>query len=289
MTQLISIDKISPNPQQPRMTFEPDELTSLAESIRANGLIQPIVVEEIGDAYLLIDGERRWRACRQLGHKEIEAVVRPSRNGNGSTARLVEAMVANMQRSDLGPVEEARAYESLRKYGLSNNQIALKVGVSVARIASRLDLLRLDEPILNLVDQGKLPVDNRVTKALLSLPPKPRVALAKKLAENNARIKTIVTACKKMRESMAAKPVKATNGAPAFVTAAKSGAAVDEKHWNALNVAWAMLPPWPVFEQEVILSCKECALSAEASMVVCRDCPLVMLLKNLSRRVNDGR
>lgn len=114
---LIAIDQIVPNPEQPRTLFDEGELQLLAQSITANGLIQPIVVEPAGDGYILVDGERRLRACQSIGWTEIEAHVRAATN-HGGQERLAHALVANIQRAGMGPVDEALAYRKLvKKWG----------------------------------------------------------------------------------------------------------------------------------------------------------------------------
>ena len=139
--ETIRIDLILPNPEQPRVDFPAEELQGLAASIQANGLIQPIVVEEVEQGYILHDGERRLRACKALGWAEIAAVVVPPLNGTAAHDRLMRALVANVQRQDLNPVEEARAYARLRdEHGLSGQEIADRVGVhrtTVWRIVRR--------------------------------------------------------------------------------------------------------------------------------------------------------
>ena len=104
----IAINRIFPNPDQPRTVFDQEELEGLAQSIKENGLIQPIVVEQAGDCFILVDGERRWRACQLAGLVHIEAVIRPASNHNG-IQRLTHALVANIQRSSMGAIDEAHA------------------------------------------------------------------------------------------------------------------------------------------------------------------------------------
>jgi ParB family chromosome partitioning protein len=107
----ILISRVLPNPEQPRRRFDPGSLRELADSIKVNGLIQPIVVEDAGDgSYILIDGERRLRACKLINRTEIEAFINPPSNHNGEE-RLRKALVANIQRTDLNPIEEAQAYQ----------------------------------------------------------------------------------------------------------------------------------------------------------------------------------
>ena len=125
----IPINKIRPNPRQPRTIFDAAELEQLAQSIRENGIIQPIVVEQDGEWFTLIAGERRWRAAKLAGLTEMEATVRARSNHRG-TQRLAHALIENVQRSAMGPVDEARAYQELVDELGSADAVAKKVGQS---------------------------------------------------------------------------------------------------------------------------------------------------------------
>src|ERR1700690_145444 len=110
----IPVSKILPNPDQPRTIFDEKKLAGLAQSIKENGLVQPVVVEQVGEEYILVDGERRWRGVKMLGRGTIEATMRKASNHKGNE-RLTLALVANVQRSNMGPVDEGKAYEKLYK------------------------------------------------------------------------------------------------------------------------------------------------------------------------------
>jgi ParB family chromosome partitioning protein len=134
----IAISSISPNPDQPRRTFDADELRRLAESIAAHGVLQPVVVVEVDDAFVLIAGERRWRAASLLGLETIPAVVRSA----NELERLELALVENLQRSDLNAIEEARAYRQLMdEFGLTQERVAERVSRSRPAVANTLRIL----------------------------------------------------------------------------------------------------------------------------------------------------
>ena len=149
----IPLRAIARNPHQPRRDFPTDELSELAASIEANGLLQPIVVRrgKAGAAYELVAGERRLRAARQLGWTEIPAYVRDV----DDRALLVLALVENIQREDLGPLEEARGYEELRRaFGLRQREIAEAVGKSRPAVANSLRILALPSSVKRLLEEG---------------------------------------------------------------------------------------------------------------------------------------
>ncbi|MGH8952912.1 MAG: ParB/RepB/Spo0J family partition protein [Acidimicrobiia bacterium] len=149
----VPVDQIKVNPDQPRARFDDESLEELATSMTEVGVLQPIVVTEGDDGYVLIAGERRWRAAKRAGLHEIPAVVRES------TGRptLVEALIENVQRQDLTPLEEARAYQQLlENYGMTQEQVAGRVGKSRPAISNTLRLLQLPEAVQEMVDSGDL-------------------------------------------------------------------------------------------------------------------------------------
>jgi ParB family chromosome partitioning protein len=152
--QQLSVDEIKPNPDQPRSRFDDNALAELAASITEVGVLQPIVVARDGDGnHFLIAGERRWRAARLAGLRTIPAVVR---GATGETT-LVEALVENLQRQDLTPLEEAHAYKQLlENAGMSQEDIAQRVGKSRPAISNTLRLLQLPGQIQQMVDAGTL-------------------------------------------------------------------------------------------------------------------------------------
>ncbi|MDK1025859.1 MAG: ParB/RepB/Spo0J family partition protein [Actinomycetota bacterium] len=150
----IAVDTIGPNPNQPRSGFDQDSIDSLAASIVAVGLLQPIVVRPEGEGYVLVAGERRLRAVKQVGLASIAAVIR-SESDDGTN--LTEALVENLQREDLNALEEAAAYKHLLEdFGITHDEIALKVGKSRSAVTNTLRLLQLPAPIQRMLIEGDL-------------------------------------------------------------------------------------------------------------------------------------
>ncbi|MDX1468839.1 MAG: ParB/RepB/Spo0J family partition protein [Acidimicrobiia bacterium] len=160
----LAVDDVVPNPDQPRSRFDEESLEELAASIKEVGVLQPVVVRPGDDAYILIAGERRWRAARRAGLQTIPAVVR----GDSADSSLVEALVENIQRQDLTPLEEAHAFKQLLEdYGMTQEKVADRVGKSRPAVANTLRLLQLPGPLQTLVDAGGLSAGH--ARALLTL------------------------------------------------------------------------------------------------------------------------
>lgn len=166
----LPLDQIEPNSRQPRSDFDPAELSALARSIAAQGLIQPILVsEEKAGRFTIVAGERRWRAAREAGLSKVPVVVR-SIEGEG--ARLETALVENIQRADLNALEEAEAFDRLhKKFGMSHKQVAERIGKSRASVTNRLRLLGLPAEIQKMIRAGELTEGQ--ARPLLSLGSKP--------------------------------------------------------------------------------------------------------------------
>jgi ParB/RepB/Spo0J family partition protein len=166
----IPVDQIAPNPEQPRKVFDPDKLKKLAQSIKEVGVIQPITVEASEDeqVYILHDGERRWRAAQIAGLTEIPAEIVDGDVAGSQRERLTRALVANVQREDLTPLEVARAYSRLRdELGLTDQEIADRVGKSRSAVANARRLLELPEEVQSLA--GHEGVSERTLAALIPL------------------------------------------------------------------------------------------------------------------------
>jgi len=161
----LRIDLISPSPYQPRRSFDEGKIEELAASIRNQGIIQPLVVRHKGDRYELIAGERRWRAAMKAGLSEVPAVIRDASDNDALQLALVE----NLQREDLNPIEEASGYRRLQdEFHWSQEEMAEKVGKSRPAIANSLRLLTLPSEVQQEVAQGTLPAGQ--ARALLGLP-----------------------------------------------------------------------------------------------------------------------
>ena len=152
--QMLPLHKVEPNPNQPRRDFDPEELEALAESIATHGVVQPLTVREMPSGYYqIIAGERRWRAARIAQLTEIPAVIIEA-----DDKKVMElALVENLQRQDLNPVEEALGYQTLmEEYGLTQEETAARVGKSRPAVANMLRLLTLCPDVLDMVREGKL-------------------------------------------------------------------------------------------------------------------------------------
>jgi ParB family transcriptional regulator, chromosome partitioning protein len=161
----VDLDLLSPNPRQPRMQIDESRLEELAQSIRVNGVIQPILVRRTGDRYEIVAGERRWRAAQRAGLLKIPIVTRPVSDDD----MLRVALIENVQREDLNPIEEAQAYRRLSdELHQSQEAIADAVGKDRATVANYMRLLRLPVEVRNDVASGALTMGH--ARALLSLP-----------------------------------------------------------------------------------------------------------------------
>ncbi len=160
----IDINKITPNKNQPRINFNDASLNELADSIKEVGVLQPISIKDIGDYYEIIAGERRWRAARIAGLKTIPAIVKDLEGLKALEAALIE----NIQREDLNPIEEAMTYNKFsQEFNLSQEEIAKKVGKSRPAVANAMRLLNLDKRVQTFVKEGK--ISNGHGRALLSI------------------------------------------------------------------------------------------------------------------------
>jgi ParB family chromosome partitioning protein len=150
----LPVSLIKPNPSQPRTTFDPDALTALAASIEATGVVQPLLVRPLADgSYELVAGERRWRAAQQAGLEKVPAVVRDQ----AEPERLQAALIENMVREDLNPVEEAKACAALvEDLGLTKEELARRVGRSRPAVSNLIRLLELPDEALDMLQAGEL-------------------------------------------------------------------------------------------------------------------------------------
>ncbi len=183
----IDINKIYTNPNQPRKNFDKESLTELAESIRIHGLIQPIVVNEMPDGYMIIAGERRFRACKLCGLKEIDAVVK-----NYSNKQIAEiAIIENLQREDLNPVEVAKGIKKLMdEYGLTQEKVAERLGKSRSAIANSLRILTLYPEVIELIEKGKISFGHaKILAAITDYAT--QLILAKKIAKDKLTVRDL--------------------------------------------------------------------------------------------------
>lgn len=184
---IVPIEKVEPREDQPRQTFDPQALQDLADSIAQYGLIQPITVRRLPhDFYQIIAGERRWRASRMAGLNEVP--VRILEADDRRTAEL--ALVENLQREDLNPIEEAKGYRSLmHDYGLTQEETARSVGRSRPAVANSLRLLSLSAPVMTLVEKGELSAGH--ARALIPIENEQRqLQAAQEVIKKNLSVRT---------------------------------------------------------------------------------------------------
>ncbi len=196
----LPIYKIEPNPGQPRHEFDEEELQALADSISVHGVIQPLTVREMPNGYYqIIAGERRWRAARLANLSDIPVVVIEADDKKAMELALIE----NLQRQDLNPVEEALGYQSLiDEYGLTQEETAARVGKSRPAVANSLRLLGLTEEVLELLKNGQITAGH--ARAILSLKSeKKQLEAAKKIIALALSVRQAETLCKNMNKEPA--------------------------------------------------------------------------------------
>ncbi len=200
--QLLPLHKVEPNPDQPRQDFDEDALQALADSIATHGVMQPLTVRELESGYYqIIAGERRWRAARMAQLTEIPAVIVEADDKKAMELALIE----NLQRQDLNPVEEALGYQSLMNdYGLTQEETAKQVGKSRPAVANALRLLALPTVVLDLLREGQLTAGH--ARAVLSLKTeKQQVDAARKIVNLGLSVRQAELLCKNMLKEPAPK------------------------------------------------------------------------------------
>jgi ParB family chromosome partitioning protein len=191
----IPLARIAPNPRQPRQRFDAEQLEALAASIREHGVLQPILVTETLDGYQLVAGERRFRAARLAGLERIPAVIRQL----ADRAQLEVALVENLQRADLGPMEEAAAYRSLvDEFGLTHEEIARRVGRAKSTITNTLRLLELDSRVQAAVVEGRLSEGH--ARALAGLPLEQQGRVSGTVIEQELSVRQAEELVRRLRE-----------------------------------------------------------------------------------------
>ena len=193
--QMLPLHKVDPNPDQPRKDFDLEELQSLADSIATHGVVQPLTVRELPNGYYqIIAGERRWRAARLAEIREIPAVIIEA-----DDRKVMElALIENLQRQDLNPVEEAMGYQTLmQEYGMTQEDAAKQVGKSRPAVANALRLLNLSDKVLEMIRKGELTAGH--ARAVLSLKTqKLQDAAAQKIATLGLSVRQAEQLCKNM-------------------------------------------------------------------------------------------
>jgi len=203
--QMLPIYKVEPNPDQPRQDFDEEELQALADSIEIHGIIQPLTVREMPTGYYqIIAGERRWRAARMANLSEVPAVIMEADDKKVKELALIE----NLQRQDLNPVEEAMGYQSLmQEYGLTQEDAAKRVGKSRPAVANALRLLNLNPEVLEMVRNGKLTAGH--ARAILVLKTeKKQLEAAQKISALGLSVRQAELLCKNMAKETPVKKEK---------------------------------------------------------------------------------
>ena len=193
--QLLPIYKVEPTPDQPRQDFDEEELQALADSIAVHGIIQPLTVREMPNGYYqIIAGERRWRAARMANLSDVPAVIIEADDKKAMELALIE----NLQRSDLNPIEEAKGYQQLMtEYGMTQEVTAERVGKSRPAVANALRLLSLSPAVLELVEQGRLSAGH--ARALLTVKSAPeQYAVAMKVINLQLSVRQTENMCKNL-------------------------------------------------------------------------------------------
>jgi ParB family chromosome partitioning protein len=192
----VDIDLIDPSPYQPRTHFREQALEELTQSIRASGIVQPLLVRRLSDRYELIAGERRWRAAQRAQLPQVPVVIRNVPDDRAMEMTLVE----NLQREDLNPIEQAQAFQRLtEEFHLTQEQVAERTGKDRATIANAVRLLKLEQPIQNLLEEGLLAAGHG--RALLAVPDATtRLELARRAAKGGMTVRQL--------ERFAARPLR---------------------------------------------------------------------------------
>lgn len=215
----VALVKIKPNPDQPRTSFKKDEIAELAASIKRDGLLQPILVRKRGETYEIIAGERRYQACKLLGMETI-----PVRYWSADSDKALElALIENIQRSDLNPIEEAYGYKRLmERKGMTQSEVAQTVSKGRSTIANALRLLELPEEAQQLLFEEKITAGH--ARAILSIPsPEGRKTLTKKLMEEKLSVREAESIARLLagKEASQGKPSKRQPAPPSFKKAAR--------------------------------------------------------------------
>ena len=196
---MLKLDLIQPNKEQPRKTFDEEQINELAGSIKQYGVLQPLLVQKSGSFYEIIAGERRWRAAKAAGLKEVPAVLKEYSRQEAMEISLIE----NVQRADLNPIEEALAYQQLiREFDLTQEEIAARVAKSRVAITNTMRLLKLDEQIQNMLIQGVITSGH--ARAFLSLEDKGlQLKAAKEVLDKKLSVRETEKLVKRMQREAA--------------------------------------------------------------------------------------
>ena len=213
----LPISEIKPNKGQPRKTFRPEELAELTDSIKQNGILQPLLVRKKGSGYEIVAGERRYQAAKAAGLSEVPVVIREISDDEVFKLALIE----NLQRSDLSPLEEAQGYRQLiKEKGLTQEELAKILSKSRSAITNTLRLLDLPEEVQGLVEEGKLTAGH--ARAILAVPSEEgRIQLAQKVVEERLSVRQTESLASLFSVSKTDEPVRRASVPQSFKRAAR--------------------------------------------------------------------
>lgn len=202
--KILKINEVEPNKKQPRKFFNEEALQELSDSIKQHGIVQPLVVAKQKDYYEIIAGERRWRAAKMAGLKEVPVVIK-----DYSPQEVMEvALIENIQREDLNPVEEARAYQNLiKEYDLKQEEVADRVSKSRSAITNSLRLLKLDDQVLNMLVEET--ISSGHARTLLALDdPKMQLSVAERIVKDRLSVRDTEKLVKNLNQPVKKTPKK---------------------------------------------------------------------------------
>lgn len=273
----IPVGAMKPNPQQPRADFDEAALAELAQSLRQDGQLQPVEAEDNGDGtYTLIFGERRWRAAQLAQLETIDALVSPPLT---AAERRRRALIENVHRADMKPVELAQAYQDMADAGMSRQEIAAVVGKAMETVTTYMRLLELPAAVREKVNAGEFPVNRQATMAILSIADEDdRERLGVRLASRQQTIQGVVSAVDAYH-ALKNKPVqkRAERCRP------HSGDA------NLTRVVWEgrQRPDLPVYDL-ADAACRGCVFGNEAPTLACDECRLVAFVREYRRAYGNA-
>jgi len=301
----IPLDRVVPNPKQPRKEFDQTALAELAESIAQHGVIQPIEVVASGDLYVIRHGERRVRASRLAGLTEIPAVV--SQTEYEDRELLIRALIENLQRQDMRPSEEGQAFQELLDQGMTLIDLGSSLGVSMAYISSRTAWLSFDPEIRAMVDRGDMPRDLRVSRALATVPEAHRLPLAQRLAgSGRLSIKGVMAAVETYHALTKPSEDKAASRRSLSVNGSANGSANahlpandcpkrprnSEVRAHSLTIVYGDCDPdgpeAEMLETAARETCGLCPLFAHGLTSACHECGMTVLLRIMRRKRGEA-
>ena len=291
---------IERNPKQPRQWFDNEELEQLTISVREHGIIQPLIVTPSSkpDVYILIAGERRLIAARRVNLETVPVIVR---DVTDEQEMLILALVENVDRSEMTPVEEGDGYLVLRAQGMSNAEIARKVGVTDSRVGNCINCAALPEKTRALINKGQLFNSNQFISRLRDIAeinPKVCDEFAQQIADTQPALKVANKTATTVLNQLSAlkqekKPAKRKKNI--FDAASKlSELDIDESQppspskWDVLKEA-GLLPPWTMVTEAALMICAGCDLYGFASHPICSACTAARMLAQLAKKAEEQK